>query len=512
MRRALPFHPVLIASFPILSLYSANLGMFNSADLWQPLGVAVGMTIIAWALTAFLWRDIERGAMGASALVVCTILYGQVFHAPAGALTLVAWGTFAICAVALVSWKLKGTAILNVLGFFLIVSSVGSIIYRTVNAPTPDRARRLPIQGRSADVHSPDVYYIILDGYGREDSLKQFIQFSNDDFLAQLKKRGFFIADRSHSNYVQTEISIPSSLNLNFIPTILPSVPNWETHRTSLDHLMRDNEASRQFKARGYSTSIVTSGFPPFDRLPADEEFHEKPDKTLFESTLSQSSPLASKRSDDAMYAQRREELVNAFDALRAMGGRRSTPRFVFAHILAPHPPFVFDAAGRPIRPTYTFGIWDGSDFVGAGATREEYRKGYSGQVQTVNREILKAIDAILAKPGVRPIIILQGDHGSKRYLDQNVLAKTDVRECFSNLFALLAPPEVQKLAYPSITPVNELRIVLNGLFDAKLPLLSDQSWYSPYAKPFFFTDVTQEVVEYANGVPSEVSKPSPSN
>jgi hypothetical protein len=411
----------------------------------------------------------------------------------------VLWTLIAIGATGLVSWKLPGTMVLNVVGCFLIVSSVGSVAYRTLRARTNSDTARLPIEGSSATVDSPDVYYIILDGYGRHDSLNQFIDYSNTDFLDALKKRGFFVADQSHSNYVQTEISIPSSLNMNFIQTLLPGMDPEESERMSLDHLARGNEAARQFEARGYRTTLVTSGFPIFDQVPSDYLYVAKKDRTLFESTLSQSSPLASKKADDAMYQQRREQLIAAFNAIKKMGGRRAKPRFVFVHILAPHPPFVFDAKGRPIRPPYPFGLWDGSDFMISGMTSEDYRKGYAGQVQTVNRLTLDAIDSLLSKPGVRPVIILQGDHGSKRFLDQNDLSKTDVRECFSNLFAILAPPTVIANMYPSITPVNELRGVLDGLFDAKLPMLADKSWYSPYRKPYDFTDVTPSVLKYAH-------------
>lgn len=501
MPRAIPIHPVLIATFPILSLYSANLGIFSVSDLWVPLATVIGLVGAAWVLMGLALRDAARGAVGASVLAVCVTAYSVFGHVSSGMLFMFLWLLVSVAASVFVALKWKGTAPLNVLGCFLILASTGSIAFRTFKATFSTRAGRLPILGSMATADSPDVYYIILDGYGRHDALQQFIDYSNSDFLDALRKRGFLVADKSHSNYVQTEISIPSSLNMNFIPTLLPDIDPNEGQRVSLDHLARDNEAERQFTARGYKTTLVTSGFPIFDHVASNYMYTAKKNQTLMEATLTMSSPLANAGSDNAMYQERREQLLGAFEALKRMAGRRAKPRFIFAHILAPHPPFVFDAEGRPVRPPYPFGLWDGSDFEAAGMKSDEYRKGYAEFVQNVNRWVLSAIDTILSKKGVRPIIILQGDHGSKRFLNQNDLSKTDVRECFANLFAILAPPSVMKGIYPSITPVNELRVVLNGLFNAQLPMLPDRSWYSAYDKPYRFIDVTDAVDRYA-GIP----------
>jgi hypothetical protein len=73
VRRAIPVHPILLAWFPVISLYSANLGIFTYSDLWMPLAVATGITAVLWGLISLLWRDVWQGAMGASTLVVCYI-------------------------------------------------------------------------------------------------------------------------------------------------------------------------------------------------------------------------------------------------------------------------------------------------------------------------------------------------------------------------------------------------------------------------------------------------------
>jgi hypothetical protein len=78
--------------------------------------------------------------------------------------------------------------------------------------------------------------------------------------------------------------------------------------------------------------------------------------------------------------------------------------------------------------------------------------------------------------------------------LDQNEITKTDLTECFENLSCYYVPDEVRKKLYPTITPVNSFRIILSTLFGADLPNLPDRSWYSPFGRPFEFTDVSDRI------------------
>ncbi len=51
-------------------------------------------------------------------------------------------------------------------------------------------------------------------------------------------------------------------------------------------------------------------------------------------------------------------------------------PKFVFAHIIAPHPPFVFDKSGNPITPDYTYSLNAPTD-----RNIFEFRDGYLDQL-----------------------------------------------------------------------------------------------------------------------------------
>ena len=62
----------------------------------------------------------------------------------------------------------------------------------------------------------PNVYFMILDAYGRADTLKLALGFDNERFLGELERLGFFIPRHSVSNYPATNASVGSMLSLDY--------------------------------------------------------------------------------------------------------------------------------------------------------------------------------------------------------------------------------------------------------------------------------------------------------
>ncbi|MGV3618776.1 MAG: hypothetical protein ACO1SV_25920 [Fimbriimonas sp.] len=498
MKRSFPFHPPLIAAFPVLSLFSTNQSLVPLPQLWRPLGVAIVGALVVWGLASAIARNWDRGASIASVLAIAFFGFDSIDRALrlsslAVPLAVAIWAVLIVApAYLLVRRPTAPTKGLNVLATMLAVIALGRAALGQVQTARPPEVATTAANPAAAGPR-PDIFYIILDGYGREDSLKRAIGFDNAPFLAELRHRGFYVADRSHANYCQTELSIASSLNMEPIPKLFPNgFPNG-LDRSPLASLISENAAVREARRQGYAVVTVGTGFPPVNLASADLHIEgERQGLTLVETALIQMTPLRyGELAGVSQFIVRQHRLNYAFSAMESLGERTSKPRFVLAHILAPHPPFVFLADGTPVRPKGGFGFWDGSDYnvyIGDDAT---YRKGYAGQVAYLNRRVLGILDRLLASPGPRPIIVIQGDHGSKVGLDQNSLANTDIAEVFPILNAYLVPDAVRKELYPDITPVNTFRILYSNLFGLSLPRLPDQSWYSGYAEPYTFTDVT---------------------
>ncbi|MCH7945141.1 MAG: hypothetical protein IIC73_03885, partial [Armatimonadetes bacterium] len=69
MKERTPFHPLLFAAFPVLSLFAANLDFARLSDLWRPLAIMVGAAALVWLVAARATRDAARSAIGVTSFV-----------------------------------------------------------------------------------------------------------------------------------------------------------------------------------------------------------------------------------------------------------------------------------------------------------------------------------------------------------------------------------------------------------------------------------------------------------
>ena len=76
----------------------------------------------------------------------------------------------------------------------------------------------------------PDIYYIVLDGYGREDILDEYYKFDNSEVVDYLVSRSFIVPANAHSNYHRTVLSISSTLNMNYISELVPELQDRDTY------------------------------------------------------------------------------------------------------------------------------------------------------------------------------------------------------------------------------------------------------------------------------------------
>lgn len=498
MKRSFPFYPVLIGIFPILSVFSANQAFVPISELWRPLIVGSGLSFGLWLLLSAVFKSLEKGAAFAAVLIVSIYSYKTVLgYLPldGGSLTTtIGWFLAALVLgyFAARKWRWHKPLLLFSMALVAIPSfSIAWTAFRSENI------RQVSVENSGAKAVTietkPDIVYIILDGYGRSDVLADQYGYSNKEFIEGLRSRGFYVADRSRANYCQTELSIGSSLNADFIQNILAELPDVKAdNRRTLRYLLSDNAVFARLKRADYQVSKIETGFLATQQMKVDWTMRKKEGLGLLETTILQMTPLGFRPQFlTNLQAVRRAMLLQAFTDIGSLGGQSSRPRFTFAHILAPHPPFSFDATGGPVKLKGPFGYWDGSDYLTFANSADFYRKGYAGQAEFISKKMLAAVDSILVKDGPKPIIIIQGDHGPKVKLNQSSLEKTDPTECFPILNAMLVPEEVQSELYPEITPVNTFRTLFRVLFGDQMPNLEDKSWYSPYNVPFEFTDVT---------------------
>jgi hypothetical protein len=157
-------------------------------------------------------------------------------------------------------------------------------------------------------------------------------------------------------------------------------------------------------------------------------------------------------------------------------------PTFTFVHLMKPHYPFSFDAEGNILTKPSGWEPYDDTQTSHAAAD-------YVTQVEFINRQLLDVIDSILASSSEPPIIVLQGDHSWQPpdSGDNNRLPLI--------LNAYLVPEETRDRLYPTITPVNTFRLILDTVFGTTLGLLPDHSYIPVEGNIFKFEPLTGEAL-----------------
>jgi hypothetical protein len=192
----------------------------------------------------------------------------------------------------------------------------------------------------------------------------------------------------------------------------------------------------------------------------------------------------------DLSYDTHRQIILHNFERLPDVAALEG-PKFVFTHIIAPHPPYVFDRDGNPLDPPYAFTLSDQmtSDIAAS-------RAGYVEQLLFINQKVLATIDGILASSKSPPIIIIQGDHGPGTRTDYDSWQNTCLYERYSILNAYYLPGVETSSIPTDLSPVNSFRLILKMYFKTDLELLPNRQYFSSSAHFFEFTDVTAQSKE----------------
>jgi hypothetical protein len=192
-------------------------------------------------------------------------------------------------------------------------------------------------------------------------------------------------------------------------------------------------------------------------------------------------------------YTNLRNNILFTFEKLPNLGDENS-PRFIFAHIIAPHFPFVFGPNGEFSYQTNAFSLDETGGFVG---NRQTYIDGYTDELVYVNKRLLETVKQIIANSERPPIIIIQADHGAHANMvagDPDPLPVPFYEERFAILNAYYLPTCETEQLYADISPVNSFRAVFNACFGQDFNYLEDISYFSKYNSPYKFIDVTHEI------------------
>jgi len=513
-------YPFFLAVWPVLALYATNSSQVSAWVIIRPFILSLVFSTCFYAACLRVTHNSHKAALLTGFLTLLFFSYGHFYqflsistilgHNFAHHRVLIPiYFVFLIMGIWWISAKIKDyalyTHIMIGISIALVASSVVQIIVsftKGTNAsaslvertpadlglkPNPEIFQIASPAGRD----KPDIYYIILDMYTRSDALKEDFLYDDQPFLEELQHLGFYIAACSRSNYAETRLSLASSLNMNYLEALGEKFTPDNPDKSPLVYLIRHSQVMKQYQAIGYRTIAFQTGFP-FSELTNADLYIAPPSEPLllreiqpFEDLFLQSTalriaaevgPQPVKNSIDWItfpyydHARRLQYNLEKLAEIPEIPG----PKFVFAHLISPHFPFIFTPDGSFLQDTRYY------NQPGDHPAEEFFVDGYRDQVAFINNRILAVIKEILANSTTPPIIIIQGDHGVR---DLNRL---------KILNAYLFPGGSPQL-YPRISPVNTFRVIDNVVFGANYPLLEDISRQSDYVYPYRFETMPED-------------------
>jgi hypothetical protein len=487
----IPWYVLSFAISPILAYLAHNITQVSPSVALLPLAFSVISAGILLVIVYALLRNWQRAAVVSMIFLVMFFLYGHAYSYLKGVnfsgffvfrhrtlapiwLILTGLGVWWACRT---NFNLQTlTLALNTTGIILFVMPVIQIssglwlqwnAWRQASQSTP-----APLNGGTASAiqKTPDIYYIILDSYGRSDVIQRLYDYDNTGFIHSLEQQGFYVANCSQANYTQTELSLASSLNFNYLNALNSSLVPGNADRSPLWPLIMHSALRQYLKTLGYKTIAFATDYGWTEITDAD--IYLTPQTSIWELNsfqyaliqttagriLLDEETLRLPNTPDDIIRRNTQFALEKLQSIPSIKG----PKFIFVHLLSPHS-FVFGPNGESIAIDVST------------MTPAIFKQGYVDQLIFIDKQIENLMATIIANSSTPPIIIIQGDHGP---------AGAGPYERVSNLNAYYLPGHAGTL-YNTITPVNTFRVVLDSYFGQNLPILPDISRYSTYQDPY---------------------------
>ena len=515
-------HPFLISLLPVLFIYSQNTREISIQEIILPVLLILFGAVLLWLLARFIIKNNEKSGLIISLLLVLTFSYGHIYflvddftlgNSDIGRhryLLIPFVISFVVGTYYFVKTKIKlnkVTTIFNVFaGTFLAVILINAATYNIENIDsfgselitsntslsTADATIETfpPIQGEIKNY--PDVYYIVLDAYTGSSSLKKFLNYDNQEFVSYLTNKGFNVNHKSHSNYFGTELSTISTLNMRYLNFLTEEKDGYQEFPPP-ERMYEENIVMQNFKSAGYKVILIHKPFtqtkvslPLFDLELCKRNKYV--DSELFSMTIKTSILilLLEKWEEHEL----RETALCSFSELPKQHQKFDEPIFVYAHLLIPHPPYIFGPEGEPVSSVGPAGLVSWKD-----------KDGYINGIKFANKKIKEVVDELLTDLENPPIIIIQADHGSMFDVDPNIVhrgkpSNENIEQMMSIFSAYYLPGIEKNLSHDVITPVNTFRIIFNSYLNTDYDLLEKKMYLvDENGMPEYFIDVTDVLI-----------------
>lgn len=232
--------------------------------------------------------------------------------------------------------------------------------------------------------NKPNIYYILLDAYARQDTLQETLSFDNSAFLEDLEKIGFSVSRQAHSNYHFTVASLSATMNMCYHKKnngVLEQAKMFES-------LKGINNVRKIVAQNGYKIINIPSHWHQIGCF-GNEDVCISDGKSLeiYQSFLS-TTPLR--------ILKFKKPYVNPQQVKDSLKISPMVPKFIFAHFAQVHDSVYNDCS------------YDGDHAI---YSNLENGRNYLLSVQFMNKKMLNLLKEII-ECDKSCVIIVQSDHG----------------------------------------------------------------------------------------------------
>lgn len=472
-------HPLIFSFYPASALLVSNFGYVALDSIVRPLVFSLAFTVVVYLAVRLVVRSWDKASIITTILVLVFFNFGhlydllkpvRVLDIEVGRLRYLLPLVVIISAGLIVIVLKKGRNLrlwngyLTLFSISLVILAAGQLAwltaasYRNINNARQSESQ-IPAGEAEFGGVKRDVYYIILDKYTRDDHLLNDYGLDISGFVGQLEELGFYVAKCSQSNYPGTALSMASSLNYEYLDELAPEVIENNLSWVNFKPYIDDSRARQFFADLGYKFVTAETGYEWVEITDADimikrEQVGRGLELTSFETLFLQSTLLRAFMSiglpvnftETVSYERSHYNRI-----LFTLDEARNIPdipgnTFTYLHLVVPHDPFVFTPDGEY-------------------KADHETANGYQDNIRFINNQMIPLLEEIIQKSEIPPVIVLQADHGNQ------------VEDMYAIFNAYYLPDGGADQLYPSITPVNSFRLILDGYFNTDLGLLKDVTY-----------------------------------
>jgi hypothetical protein len=359
----------------------------------------------------------------------------------------------------------------------------------------------------------PDIYYIVLDRYTNSSVLGAQFNFDNSTFTDFLKDNNFVVNENAYSNYPFTNMSVASTINGQYTNGYVAQDKFNDVQSSTLYYnLIWQNSVTKSLKAEGYKYYGIGNWYGTSYKHPLADvdytwqhkmsvfgksktlrgieasEFEKSPYYRFFQGSGTAAWwPLKYDIKDHSTEVKEQISILKDLSTSKESGGR-----FIFAHILLPHDPYIFNSDG-------SLSVYTAPDNVG-----KPIKEKYTNQIEFINSQMKEIVENINKQSNGSAVIVINADEGPYPWslnttaINPTIYPENDMRKWSDDWlkmkFGILQAvhiPRANEEDMANISSANIFRIILNRYANTDLE-------YLPYCQ-FGIIDSNTERYVYAD-------------